>query len=170
MLAGLTTSPFSRFLAGLAHDIERRAPTIAAIDAHADGHGLLHVAAPASNEAHGIGKRERAGRDVRRVFAKAVAGDERRDERRCDSSTRQAAMLVVRIAGCVISVSARRSAGPSKQSVLSGVDARLAISEGRVGLLKDGPGLGIRFDERLPHADLLRALPGKKERNHGVRT
>ena len=66
----------SRFLAGLAHDIERRTDD-RGHRAHADGNGLLHVAAPASNEANGIGKRERAGRDVRRVFTKAVAGNER---------------------------------------------------------------------------------------------
>ena len=46
--------------------------------ARADRHGLLHVAAAIAHQPHGIGERQRAGRDVRRVLAEAVAGDERR--------------------------------------------------------------------------------------------
>ena len=46
--------------------------------AGADRHRFLHVAAAAADDAHRIGKRQRAGRHVRRVLAQAVAGDKRR--------------------------------------------------------------------------------------------
>ena len=80
-------------------------PRIAAIAPVADRHRLLHVAAAAPHDPQRVGERERAGGDVGRVLAEAVAGDERRRRARATSSRRHAAMLTARIAGCVFSVS-----------------------------------------------------------------
>ena len=55
-------------------------PRIAAIAPVAHRHGVLHVAATVPDEADGVGEVERAGRDVRRVLAQAVAGDEGRPQ------------------------------------------------------------------------------------------
>ena len=76
------------------------------------------------------------------------------------ASARRAAMLVVRIAGWVLAVSVSSSSGPSKQSF------DRAKPERGVGLLEDGPRLGKGVGERLAHADLLRALPGKQKCAH----
>ena len=101
--AGLTTSPLGRLGARLrdllgveAEDRRHRAV--------ADRHRLLHVAAAPAHEPQRVGKRERARRDVGGVLAEAVPGDEGRLEPR-DASSRAAAMLTARIAGCVFSVS-----------------------------------------------------------------
>ena len=68
---------------------------------------------------HRVGKVERARCHQRAVFAQAVAREAARPRasragRR--SSARQAAMLVVRMAGCALRVSVRTSAGPLKHS------------------------------------------------------
>ena len=77
MFAGLTTSPSAASSHACA--------TVLGIEAEdrrhrarADRHRLLHVAAAPPHDAQRVGERERAGGDVRRVLAEAVAGDERR--------------------------------------------------------------------------------------------
>ena len=79
--AGLTTSPSAASSHACATASASR-PRIAAIAPVADRHRLLHVAAAAPDDAQRVGERERAGRDVRRVLAEAVAGDERRRDAR----------------------------------------------------------------------------------------
>ena len=69
-------------------------------------------------------------------------------------------MLTARIAGCVFSVSVSRSSGPSKISRLSGSPSASSASAKRVAADRKGVG------ERLAHADLLRSLSGKDERDH----
>ena len=66
-------------------------------------------------------------------------------------------MDMVRIAGCVCSVSLSWSSGPSKMSLESGE------AEGVVGLLEDGAGGGDGVVEGAAHADDLGALAGEEE-------
>ena len=63
------------FVAGLRDLVARRARA-SPPSRRADGHRVLHVAAAPPHDAHGVGERQRAGGDVRRVFAEAVTGDE----------------------------------------------------------------------------------------------
>ena len=104
MFAGLTTSP----LAASAHacaTLSASRPEDRRHRAFADRHRLLHVAPAAPHQPQRVGERKRARGDVGRVFAEAVACDERRREARATASRRYAAMLTARIAGCVFSVS-----------------------------------------------------------------
>ena len=80
-----------------------------------------------------------------------------------DSTSRQAATLTARIAGCVFSVSWRRSAGPSKHSALSDSPSAASASANVSRQMSN------REARRLPHADLLRTLTGKDERDHDGR-
>ena len=80
-----------------------------------------------------------------------------------DASSRHAAMLTARIAGCVFSVSVSRSSGPSKH------EAAERLAERRVGLGERLAADRERVGQRLAHADLLRALSGKDECDHCVR-
>ena len=77
-----------------------------------------------------------------------------------DSSTRYAAMLAVRIAGCVFSVSISASSGPVPDQPAQRLAERLV----RFGkhLPRRRKGLG----QRAAHADLLRSLSWKHECNH----
>ena len=69
-------------------------------------------------------------------------------------------MLTVRMAGCVFSVSTSRSSGPSKHSWLSGSPSAASASSNTASALRVGLG------QRAAHADFLRALPWKHERDH----
>ena len=74
-----------------------------------------------------------------------------------DASTRAAAVLTVRMAGCVCLVSVSWSSGPSKHRLGQ------RTAERRVGLLERRPRFGERLGQRAAHADLLRSLSGKEE-------
>ena len=80
----------------------------------------------------------------------------------CDSTSRHAATLIARIAGCVFSVSSRRSSGP--------VEAQRAqrLAERRVRFVERLAADRKRVGQRLAHADFLRALSGKDEGDHRI--
>ena len=76
-----------------------------------DRHGLLHVATAPPHDAQRVGEAKRARRDVGRVLAQAVAGDERR-RTPLRGQEPQAATLTARMAGWVFSVSVSASSDP----------------------------------------------------------
>ena len=117
--AGLTTSPSRRLRARLRH--RRR---VEAQDrrhrALPDRHGLLHVAAAPPHHPHARRRRRSCPAHTcaeysPRLWPATNAGSKPRD-----ASSRHAATLTVRIAGCVFSVSRSWSSGPSKHRRLSG--------------------------------------------------
>ena len=93
---------------------------MAAIAPCAHRHGLLHVAAAAPHDPHRVGERDRARR-TRAPSTRPGCGRRRTPAgSRGDASSRHAATLTVRIAGCVFSVSRSWSSGPSKIRRLNG--------------------------------------------------
>src|SRR5262249_12135347 len=104
--------------------------------------------------------RKRPGDDVGGIFAEAVTGDQRRRDaarleqarsRHADGENRRLRVL-----------------GQHQFGVrpLEG-DAAERLAQGRVGLAEGGATDRKGVGERLPHADLLRSLSGKDERDQG---
>ena len=75
----------------------------------------------------------------------------------CSASTRAAATLTVKIAGCVFSVSRRSSSGPSKQSLESAKSERLIGLGKRLGSNRKSLG------QLAAHANRLRTLARKQK-------
>ncbi len=122
-------------------------------------HGLLHVASATPDDPQRVGKRQRAGRDMRGVLAETVPGHERRrhasgrqraPDRHADGEDRR-----LRVLG-------------EHEPILGPVEAQAAqgLAQRGIGLGHGGPALGIRLGPGLAHADLLGPLPRKQECNH----
>jgi hypothetical protein len=122
-------------------------------------HGLLHVAATIAHQPDGILKSQRAGGDVRGIFAQAVTGDEGR---------LQAAPGKQPPGGNAHRQDRRLRVLGELQPLGRAVENQLAqrFAERRVGFGK-GPGANLELiGERLAHAHRLRSLPWKDARNH----
>ena len=128
--------------------------------ARADRHRLLHVAAAPPHDPQRVGERERAGGDVGRVLAEAVAGDERRADSPCD--VEQPAR------GDADREDRRLRVLGQRQLILGPFEAQAAerLAERGVGLGERLAADRKRVGERLAHADLLRTLSGKDEGDH----
>ena len=126
----------------------------------ADRHRLLHVAAAAPHDPQRVGEREGAGRDVGRVLAEAVAGDER---------GREPARREQAVGGDADRQDRRLRVLGQRQLVLGAVEEEAAqrLAERRVGLVERLAADRKRVGQRLAHADLLRSLSGKDEGDHG---
>ena len=160
MFAGETTSP----CAASAH----ACATVVGIEAEnrrhrtrADRHGLLHVAPAPPYDAHGIGKRKRAGGDVGGVFAEAVAGDER-DIRREPFGLEHAIRRDAR------GEDRRLRVFRQHQRVFGAVPDQAAqrFAQRLVRFGKHLPRGRKSVGQRAAHADLLRSLSWKHECNH----
>ncbi len=156
--------PVGRVAAGLFHERRVRSED-RGHRAGADRHGFLHVAAAPAHERDAIGEREGPGSHVRRVLAEAVPGDEaglepaRRQDAvggQADRQNRRLRVLGERelVLGPVFEHGPERHAGTTVDS--RGGERGLGLGQRRFRF-------GKRRRERLSHADLLRALPGKHE-------
>ena len=139
---------------------------MAAIAPVADRHRLLHVASAAAHDRDRVAKRERAGGDVRRVLAKAVSGDEgrarcraRQHAARRDAGGQDRRLRVLGQRQLILGPLEAERAQTTQMAARRRVKAASASSN-------VGAGLREALGERLPHADLLRSLSGKDERDH----
>src|SRR5205823_3226326 len=127
---------------------------------HADRHCFLHVATAAPHDAYGVPERERSCGDMRGVLAEAVAGDEcwfhaarGKQPRRRDADREHRRLRVL----------------GEHQHVLRTVehDTAQRLAERRIGFVEGLTAQRKRVRQRAAHADLLRALSWKDERDQG---
>ena len=163
-LATVQTSP-SAAAAAIFWASSRSAPSSAAIAPTPTGTAAC-IACPRSFSSLAVvGKVERAGRAQRRIFAKAVAGDEMRGLVEVDTppsrvSARNTASAWAMIAGWAFSVSLRSSSGPSRISLKRFWPSASSTSPNTSRAACAGLG------QRGAHADRLAALPRKKKCAH----
>ena len=124
-------------------------------------HCLLHEGAARADGAHCIGKAQGARRDQRRVLAQRMAGMEGGELERPARLAHQRA-----VGRDADGEDGRLRVGGLAQLFFGAVGhhAQQAALERRVGLVERRAGLGVLAGERLAHADVLRALSGKDER------
>ena len=144
-------------------------PRMAAIAPTPGGHRLLHELAAQVHEPDGVREAQSAPAATSAEYSPsecpATAPAAGRSRAR---STRSAATLVARIAGCAFAVSVSSSSGPSKQSLRE----REARAPRRPRRRRRAP-RGTRRRARAPMPDLLRALAGEQEarcRRHALTT
>jgi hypothetical protein len=129
---------------------------------HADRHSRLHGLSAETDERHRVAERQRAGGDQRRVFAKAVAGHDRRRRAACHLPR-----AIDRIRGGQHN---RLSIGGEVQVIRRAFGDQLAqILAERVGSFLNRLAHDRVIGKCVEHADRLRSLTRKNERKfHGI--
>jgi hypothetical protein len=127
--------------------------------AGADRHRFLHVAAPMTDDADGVGEIERPGSHVRRVLAEAVP----RHELRAQPFGRQQAPR-----GDAHGEDGRLCVLGERQLIGGAVEDEAAqrLAQRRVGLGEGVAADGKPIGQRAAHADRLRPLAGEEKGNH----